>query len=157
MLIAPSRFTRGRAMLLAGIRRQHLYADSYRTIPRQWQDFACRDDIPSINPAIRYGVVCGSRAEGFEYMCASEVESFDTLAPELGRMRIHEQRYAVFEHFGHMSALRHTWELIFRDWLPHSGITPVQVPDFELYDERFDVESGSGLVELWFPVAESGK
>ena len=99
-------------------------------------------------------MVCGASPDTgtFEYMSGYEVASFDALPHDLGRMRVPVQRYAVFEHGGHVSGLRATWDAIWREWLPRSGQTPADTPDFELYDERFDPATGLGVIEIWFPV-----
>jgi predicted transcriptional regulator YdeE len=85
-------------------------------------------------------------------MCAVEVGDFETLPPALGRMRILAQRYAVFLHRGHASAIRTTWERILA-WLQESGYESAQKPDFERYDERFDPKTGVGDVEIWISIA----
>ena len=62
-------------------------------------------------------------------------------------------RYAVFTHRGHISDIRRTWYTIWNKALPDAGLTARQAPDFELYDRRFDPETGRGEVEIWVPVA----
>ncbi len=84
-----------------------------------------------------YGVMCGATSDAFEYMCAVEVGSFTGLPEHLGRMRIHAQDYAVFEHPENVSSIRATWE-----------------PDFEFYDESFDPLTGLGGVEIWISMSE---
>jgi AraC family transcriptional regulator len=157
--IEPSRYEEGRAMLLAGLRRHHAFDAAATTIPAQWQAFRELGELPGRRDAVTYGVVCGSdpAARTFEYMCAAEVDTFDALPRELGRMRVPAQRYAVFTHRGHVSTLRATWDAIWQRWLPGSGQHPADTPDFERYDARFDPRSGSGEVEIWFPVAGPGQ
>ena len=70
-------------------------------------------------------------------------------------LRIPGQRYAVFFHAGHISAIRMTWRAIFDEWLPAAGLRATNGPEFERYDERFDVTTGDGGVEIWIPVASS--
>lgn len=146
-------------MLLAGLRRHHAMAGAAATIPAQWQEFRRLGTLPGQREATAYGVVCGSvpSAGTFEYMCAAEVASFDALPPDLGRMRVPAQRYAVFTHRGHVATLRATWDAIWREWLPRSGHQPANTPDFERYDARFDPRTGEGEIEIWFPVAAEGQ
>ena len=141
-------------MLLAGLRRHHGFAESGRTIPEQWLAFQALGRLPGQRADVAYGVVCQSdRArETFEYMSGVEVDAFDALPPAVGRMRVPAQRYAVFTHEGHVAGLRATWGAIWEEWLPRSGVTPANTPDFERYDERFDPRTGSGVVEIWFPI-----
>jgi AraC family transcriptional regulator len=55
-------------------------------------------------------------------------------------------------HSGHISGLRATWDAIWNQWLPASGLETADTPDFELYDERFDRATGLGAIEIWFPI-----
>ena len=146
-------------MLLAGLRRHHSFGGAATTIPAQWEAFRALGELAGQQGATTYGVVCGSTpaTQTFEYMCGAEVAGFDALPPELGRMRVPAQRYAVFTHRGHVSAIRTVWDAIWQDWLPRSGERPADTPDFERYDERFDPRTGSGEIEIWFPVATAGQ
>ena len=158
--IEPTRWEDGRAMLLVGLRRHHTFADAATTIPAQWQEFVRLGALPGQRGAITYGAVCGSvpAEQRFEYMCAVEVESFDAVPRELGRMRVPAQRYAVFTHRGAIGAIRTTWAAIWGDWLPRSGEHAANTPDFERYDPaRFDARTGEGEVEIWFPIAAPGQ
>lgn len=156
-LIAPPRLETGRALLFSGLRRHHSFADAELTIPDQWQDLQALLPLPSQQGAITYGAMCGSdpQAGVFEYLAGVEVEAFEDSDPELGRMRVPAQRYAVFTHRGPVTTLRATWEAIWREWLPTSGEQPANTPDFERYDPaRFDIESRAGEIEIWFPLLE---
>ena len=158
--IEPSRIEEGRAMLLGGIRRHHAFADAARDIPRQWAEFAALLELPGQQGRTTYGVVCGNDPEqqSFEYMTAVEVADLAAIQPPLGRMRVPAQRYAVFTHRGHVSGLRETWAAIWSDWLPRSGEHAANTPDFERYDPaRFDARTGTGEIEIWFPVAAPGQ
>lgn len=139
-------------MLLAGLRRWHSFQLAGKDIPGQWEEFNALRPLPGEIGKASYGAVCASRENEFEYMCAVEVTSFDGLPDNIGRMRVPEQRYAVFVHSGHISSIRDTWDAIWTQWLPNSGCQPANTPDFELYDDRYDIQSGNGIVEIWFPV-----
>ena len=156
--IEPSRYADGVAKLLAGIRRWHQFTDADVSIPSQWQEFQRLVPLSGQIGAAAYGVVCASEPERqrFEYLCACEVGDFAALPPDLGRLRLPAQHYAVFTHRGHVTGLRGTWDAIWHDWLPRSGRRPANTPDFELYDGGFDARSGSGVIEIWFPLAAPG-
>lgn len=151
-LIEPDRIETGPSMLLAGLRRWHSFQLASNDIPGQWEEFNHLRPLQGETGNASYGAVCASRENEFEYMCAVEVTSFDDLPDYLGRMRVPEQRYAVFTHSGHISSIRATWEAIWSQWLPNSGLQPANTPDFELYDDRYDPLTGTGIVEIWFPV-----
>lgn len=142
-------------MLFGGIRRKHTFASMATGIPRQWEDFIELGKLPGQIGTAGYGAICGGdpKTQTMEYMCAVEVGSFDPLPKELGRMRVPAARYAVFLHEGNVATIQRTWQEIFSVWLPASGMQSNNTPDFELYDERFDADTGDGGVEIWLAVA----
>lgn len=154
MPIEPARLADAPAMLLAGPRRHHAFADAARDIPGQWAELRALLPLPGQVGDVAYGAVAqADPARGtFEYMCAVEVASFDALPPALGRMRVPAQRYAVFVHRGGVATMRATWDAIWGDWVPRSGVRPADTPDFERYGEGFDPATGAGVVEIWFPI-----
>jgi len=68
--------------------------------------------------------------------------------------RIHKAvDYAVFTHSGPISTIQNTVKYIWGTWVPkHSDIHKKDAPDFELYDERFDVERLDGEVDIYVAV-----
>jgi predicted transcriptional regulator YdeE len=148
------RYENGRPMLLAGIRRKHTFASISHEIPLQWGDFQKLGALPGQVGATAYGAICGGDAatQTMEYMCAVEVQSFDALPKELGRMRVPAVRYAVFVHEGNVATIQSTWQEILSQWLPRSGMRSANTPDFEVYDGRFDGATGEGGVEIWLGV-----
>jgi predicted transcriptional regulator YdeE len=151
--LQPVRYEEGRPMLLGGLRRKHTFASMAKDIPRQWDAFTKLGRLPGQVGTTAYGAIAGGdpQTETMEYMCAVEVQSFEALPKELGRMRVPAVRYAVFLHEGNVATIRETWRAVF-DWLPRSGMQSAETPDFEVYDERFDAETGSGGVEIWVGV-----
>ena len=156
--LEPLRYENGRPMLFGGLRRQHTFAETAQSIPRQWQDFLALGRLPGQLGATAYGAICGGdvAAHTMEYMCAVEVESFDALPKELGRMRVPAVRYAVFAHAGNVATIQDTWRRILGIWLPSSGMQSAETPDFEVYKERFDGATGEGGVEIWLGVKPKG-
>lgn len=150
--IEPIRFEHGRPMLVGGLRRHHTFAESGRGITEQWVDFLSMEALPGQRGSTTYGIMCGADPDGFEYMCGVEVEALEALPAGTGRMRIQGQTYAVFAHHGCISEIRSTWERIYSGWLPSSPFESAHKPDFEVYDDRFDPEAGTGLVEIWVSI-----
>ena len=146
-------------MLLAGLRRHHSFADSPSSIPEQWDDFARLGRIPGQVGDVAYGAICGAdpAKQSLEYLVGVEVQRFDDLPADLGRMRVPAVRYAVFTHEGPVAAIRATWDEAMNDWLPTSGFASAQTPDFERYDERFDASTGSGVVEIWLGIVPANR
>jgi AraC family transcriptional regulator len=58
---------------------------------------------------VAYGVCTnGDDAGNFDYIAGVEVSDFSDLPRDFFRVRIPEQRYAVFTHRDHVSTIRHT-------------------------------------------------
>jgi AraC family transcriptional regulator len=84
-------------------------------------------------------------------MCAHEVSSYDGLPASVGRMKVPDQQYAVFTHQGHISSIKDSWQTAM-NWIPNAQWVDGETPSFELYDERYDPSTGTGIVELWIPI-----
>lgn len=98
-----------------------------------------------------FGVICGGNGDPFEYMTAIEVETFEGLPEGIGRMRVPSQQCAVFKHDGHVSHAGEVWQAA-TEWVESSPYEDAVTPAFELYDEKFDPETGSGGFEVWYPI-----
>jgi AraC family transcriptional regulator len=151
--LAEPRFETRKAFLVAGLSARYDYENCGGGIPAQWQRFApYLGNVPGQVGSDAYGVRYNSDDNGLDYLCGVEVGEFSQLPPELSRVRVPANRYAVFTHHGHISAIRSTWSTIWSKWLPKSGHQSADAPDFERYDARFDPRSGNGEVEIWVPL-----
>jgi AraC family transcriptional regulator len=152
--IEPPRFEQRDVLLVAGIQQRYSGLEAGAGIPGQWQRF--EKFIGSINGQVgqtTYGVCYNTDDEGnMDYLCSVEVTDFSSLPAEFVSLRIAAQRYVVFFHRQHISAIRGTWNAIWNGWLPQSGHQAADAPLFERYDERFDPHNGTGGVELWIPI-----
>jgi len=151
--LAEPRFETRKAFLVAGLSARYDYESCGGGIPAQWQRFG--PYIGSVAGQVgsdAYGVRYNSDDNGLDYLCGVEVGEFSQLPPELSRVRVPANRYAVFTHRGHISAIRSTWATIWNTWLANSGHQLADAPDFERYDSRFDPRSGNGEVEIWVPL-----
>jgi AraC family transcriptional regulator len=151
--LQPPRFENGRPLLVAGLGERYS-CESSNAIPSQWQRFAPHlGNIPGQIGRTAYGVCCNSDDEGnFDYICGVEVSDFSELPANFSRVRIPEQRYAVFSHRDHISTIRRTINTIWSKWLPESAHEAADAPDFERYGEEFDPRTGMGGVEIWIPI-----
>jgi AraC family transcriptional regulator len=149
----PPRIVEGKAMLIAGLNARNGCANR-ANIPSQWQSFAPRiGHIPGQVSRVAYGVLHNGDEEGNQdYLCGVEVHDFSKLSADLDRLRVPPQKYAVFQHAGHISGIGSTWNTVWRQALPKSGLEVVDAPAFERYGEDFDGRAGTGGVELWIPV-----
>ena len=140
-------------MLLAGIRRTHAIAHAAQSIPQQWGELRGLG-LRDVRGQRAYGAYCSSNSKEFEYLTGVEVDSFEGLPADLGRIRVPAQTYAVFTHEGHVSETGATWQHIWQSWLPSSDYEDAETPPFELYDQRFNPNTGTGGFEIWFPIRE---
>ena len=154
-LQAP-RFETGRPLLVAGLGERYTWESGGPAIPGQWQRFRQSvQNIPGRIGQVAYGVCCnGDDAGNFDYIAGVEVSDFSDLPREFSRVRIPQQRYAVFTHRDHISTIRRTINTIWNHWLPASGVKAADAPNFERYDENFDPRTGNGGLEIWIPVKQ---
>ncbi|WP_186467539.1 AraC family transcriptional regulator [Bradyrhizobium stylosanthis] len=153
--LKPPRFETARAILVAGP-MERISCDNGAAIPGLWQRFHQEvADIPARVGQVAYGVCCnGDDAGNFDYIAGVEVADFSDLPRRFGRIRIGEQRYAVFTHTDRVASIRRTVSTIWNQWLPASGLKAADAPNFERYDEAFDPATGNGGFEIWIPVRE---
>jgi AraC family transcriptional regulator len=153
--LGPPRFETGKPLLVAGIGERY-NLENGAGIPSQWQRFhQVMGDIPHRIGKAAYGVCCnGDDAGNFDYVAGVEVSDFSDLPRPFFRVRIPEQRFAVFTHRDHISTIRRTINTIWNQWLPASGLKVADAPNFERYDEKFDPVTGNGGLEIWVPVKD---
>ena len=153
--LSPPRFEISKPLLIAGLGERYNHENG-AGIPSQWQRFhQMIDDIPGRVGRVVYGVCCnGDDAGNFDYIAGVAVSDFSDLPRPFARVRIPEQRYAVFTHREHISTIRCTINTIWNNWLPSSGLKVADAPNFERYDEKFDSLTGNGGFEIWVPVRE---
>jgi AraC family transcriptional regulator len=153
--LEPPRIVDGKALLIAGL-SEHYGCDSSAGVPAQWQRFLPHfGKVPGQVGNVAYGVMHNQDEEdNFDYVCGVEVPNFSKLPPGFVGVRIPAQKYAVFAHRHHISAIRRTWATIWAKWLPESKYEAVDAPVFERYAEDFDSRTGTGGVEVWVPVKE---
>jgi AraC family transcriptional regulator len=151
MSLTPA-FHGHRGFHLAGIRRWHTFATAPQTIPDQWDEFNALDLPHRAEATETFGatVQMDMPNQRFEYLAGYEVEDFSELADDIGRIVIARAHYAVFT-LDTVSEIPGLWQHIFQSWLPTSGHTLANTPDFERYDERFDPVT-RGPFEIWIPI-----
>ena len=153
--LQPPRFETSTPLLVAGLGERYNH-ESGAGIPGQWRRFhQTMHAIPGRIGKVAYGVCCnGDDSGNFDYIAGVEVADFSDLPREFQRVRIPEQKYAVFTHGEHISTIRRTVGTIWTHWLPASGMKAADAPNFERYGEQFDSVTGNGGLEIWVPVKE---
>ena len=151
--LEPPRFENGQTLLIAGLSERYT-SEIAAGIPSQWQRFEpYLGHIPGQIGRATYGALCNSDDAGnTEYISGVEVSDFARIPKEFSRLRIPEQRYAVFTQREHVSTIRRTWFTIFNKALPEAGLKPAGGPEFERYGEQFNGETGTGGFEVWIPI-----
>jgi AraC family transcriptional regulator len=146
------RMENGRTLLIAGLGERFGF-DTLAGVPGLWQRLGPHlGHVPGQVGSLAYGVCHNTDDTGFDYIAGVEVADFASLPKDFARLRITEQRYAVFTHADHVSSVRRTFMAIFNEWLPKSGLHPADAPVFERYNERFDPRMGMGGFEIWVPL-----
>lgn len=153
-LPAPRFETRG-AFAIAGFGGRFTF-ETNEGIPTLWQSFGPHiGHVPGQVGGVTYGVCCNPGADcSFDYIAGVEVRTAEGVPALFRSIKIDPQRYAVFEHKGHVSTLHQTFYNIFNHWLPASGLGAAEAPEFERYSEDFNPIEGTGTVEVWVPVKE---
>lgn len=141
-------------MLLAGLRRKHATGTASETVAAQWRDF-----LPVVPESSRvstqyFGAMCGGDHSCFEYLSGVQVDSFENLPEDLGRMRVPAQHYAIFRH-PDGETLESTWRAII-SWLSGGSYESAHLPDFELYQSAPDGAPEAEGIEVWVGVVERG-
>ncbi|AOL05792.1 AraC family transcriptional regulator [Burkholderia contaminans FFH2055] len=151
--VVPSRFETAGKRLIAGMSDRYTF-ETNEGIPALWQAFIPYiGTLPGQVDDVTYGVCCNPDADGsFEYIAGVEVTSRDRLPAPFRWVELEPQRYAVFEHVGHISTLHQTFYSIWNGWLPKSGFKAVDAPEFERYSADYDPVTGAGVLEIWLPV-----
>ena len=151
--LEPARFEHGKPLLIAGLSERHTWETS-KAIPAQWQRFVPHlGNIPGELGGSTFGVSYnGDDVGNFDYIAGTQMRDFSDLPATFSRLRIGPQRYAVFEHRGHISAIRRTQCTIWTRWLPASGYQVADAPSFERFGDAFDFRTGTGGLEIWIPI-----
>ena len=151
--LKPVRFENGKPLLIAGLGERYTW-ESSKAIPAQWQRLVpYLGTIPRQVGGTTFGVSCNGDDEGnFDYIAGTEVTDFSGLPAAFSRLRLGEQKYAVFAHREHISAIRRTVCTIWTKWLPDSGHEAADAPGFERFGKAFDFSTGTGIFEIWIPI-----
>jgi predicted transcriptional regulator YdeE len=151
-LDAP-RFENAGELLIAGLNAAYTFETRNR-IAAQWEKFAPSiGAVPGQVGKHSYGVCWNYKpGTGFDYLAGVEVSSATGLPAEFRHIRLPAERYAVFTHRQHVSAIPSTLDAIWKKWLPNSGLEATGALSFERYSEEFNPQTGMGGTEIWVPV-----
>jgi AraC family transcriptional regulator len=95
----------------------------------------------------------------FDYLAGIPVSQMpgshmNELPPDFVTVTLPAQRYAIFSHNRHVSALKDTMSTIWHSWLPISGhkVPSGELNMLERYGENFNPHTGFGDIEVWVPI-----
>ncbi|WP_457969690.1 GyrI-like domain-containing protein [Pseudomonas sp. R4-84] len=153
---AEPRFEQGRFQLIAGFGARFTQ-ETAQDIPQLWEKFLpWLGKVPGQKDEVTYGVCCNPDGQGgFEYIAGVEISRLDDLPEQYRWIEIQPGSYAVFEHKGPLKDLPHTFQYIWKEWLPQSGHQAADEPEFERYSEDFNPRTGEGHLEIWIPLKPS--
>jgi AraC family transcriptional regulator len=150
--LEPPRFDEMGPLLIAGLRASYTDATS-GSIPALWQRFdPYLGHLPGQVSRVTYGLCLPSgEPSRFDYLCGVEVSDASCLPADIQPFTLGKQKYAVFAHRGYLATLRSTWDHIWKQWVPNSGLRIGKGARIEKYSETFCNTKPGGL-EIWIPL-----
>ena len=126
-------------------------------IPQLWREFwpRTKEILHRVPANVAYGVIDKFDEEKgeFDYVAGLEVESPSEIPEGMTGVELPDQTYAVFDCT--LPTLMETIGYVYQEWLPGSGYIRTEGPEFELYDERFDMAQGKLDMAIYIPVRGS--
>ena len=126
-------------------------------IGQMWGEFLARlDEVERINPTISYGVcsVPAGLPEGhFEYVAGVQVEPDAAVPAGMVKRSLPMLQYAVFAHRGVLKDLRKTYQRIYEEELPKTGLELYQPGlDMELYTSEWLGDTPDSVLYIYIPI-----
>ena len=150
------RETMSEPLVFVGLAEAHAF-EALEAIAGQWARFMPRaGEIEDKADPVPWGIGRAIDARGrLDYLAAVRVTGATGAVPKgLERCVVAPATYAVFRHAAHVSRIRATYEAIWNDWLPASGLKVAEAPTLEHHCATFDPRTGEGGVDIWIPLAE---
>jgi len=139
--------------------------DNYRLIPEFWdkcikegmfEEFEAMPNIINKQSKASMGMCMDfDGINTFSYLICVEVSNFDCIPEGMIGKTIPASKYAVFTAEAKSKedtpkAIQQTWDNIYGKWFPASSYERTDGPDFELYDERCDLQRPQ--VDIYIPI-----
>jgi len=137
---------------------QYITRENASHIPVLWEQFAHKfHALHGRKSAARYGLCQLRRGvldgqDALLYVAGVECRALAPVPEGLSRYEVPASRYAVWPHVGPIGELGYTWDRVWDEWLPQSGLLTRDSFAYELYGETWDPETGRGPLEIWVPV-----
>jgi AraC family transcriptional regulator len=128
--------------------------NEHEEIPRLWREFWPRHkEIEGQKETVAaYGVITNFDSDNgeFDYCAGLEVSEEKAVPRDMVFITVPPQTYAIFDCT--LPTLMETMEYIHNDWLPESQYRRSDGPEFEFYDERFDVDQNRYEMSVYIPI-----
>lgn len=143
-----------------GLERTYPLADFEKALV-QWEDFKKKSDaIDTPDRNCFYGIShaplgsCNDdgKSPQFKYLTACEAEKGSKVPEGMIKVRMPKQKYACFTFRGPVSGFQSFIKNIWAHYLPESGLEVVDMPEIEVYDERFRIDSNESEMDYLIPV-----
>lgn len=151
---------RFKGAVVTGLCQSYHFGDDPHDLNRLWQRFNARQAEIDPNKCceIAYGICTTDTSKkpmdsSFNYIAGLAVDDVDK-PKDMVTQTIPTATYWVYTHEGDLASFKDTIAYIWGVSLPKNKKAPTHPIDFELYDERFDVETLTGQIEVWIPIGE---
>jgi len=89
-----------------------------------------------------------AQEDRFTHLLCYEVSELGEVPQNMISHTVQESKYVAYTHKGPESELGHTYDYLYRQWIPDSGYEPKEY-DFEIWDERYDPESPDNEIDIF--------
>lgn len=148
-----------KAMRIIGLARtyeQHNLEGTYD----QWGEFMSRLlELSERDMNDLYGIsmeshpdVAKSDKDKYVYLTAVEVSAGQPLPKGMIELNIPSRKCAKFIHKGHIADYISTYKQMWNNWIPENKLEIAEGPEFEIYGERFHLESAESEVDILIPI-----
>lgn len=143
---------------------EYFGANTNGEIPNLWSTFINHmKEIENVkNPGVTLGI-CDKvedydpELSEFSYMSCVEIEDYTKIPENMVVKKIPKQSYLVFTHRGSTENLEETYKYIYGNYFFKSEYEIADAPDFELYDERFNMNDSNSEMDIFIPIINTKK
>lgn len=116
--------------------------------PKLWEDFMKRyKEIKNTVGGTMYGLCIATGECSFKYVACMEVRNFSSVPKGMVKHDVPAGKYYVHEHKGTLDKLGEAYGML-TEKFKKEGIKETGIW-FELYDERFKLDSDDSIMEIW--------
>jgi AraC family transcriptional regulator len=150
--MVPERIHHASQRRLVGLCQRYTHRTRHQ-IPVQWSNWE-HVAVTDITEDLVFGVCMNfAPPDQFDYMCALPVGPNAPVPPGQTEVVLAEGDFAVYVLNGHVSGIAGVFDAVMCGTdIPIEGWRLAHGPQLEVYGPDFDGLSGTGRIEIWFPV-----